>query len=676
MSRRTLLSFALVSLVASAAFAQTKRPLNVDDLYNLKTVHDPQRSPEGTWVAFTVSRAIKDTDKNDSDVWMANWDGTQQIQLTSSPESESMPRWSPDGKYLGFVSSRQDAKDGQLWLLNRLGGEAVKVTDVKGGVSDYVWSPDGSRIVLAVDEPDPTDPKEDDAKEGDKKKTPPPIVITRYHWKEDVQGYLRGERTHLYLFDVATRHAQPLTSGAYNEETPSWSPDGRQIAFISNRGPGDPDRTTNADIWLIDARPGAQPRPLTATPIAEQGRPAWSPDGKSIAYLLGEEMKWYAYEQSRVAVVPATGGQARILTGALDRPASSVTWSPDGSSLLFRVDDDRSTYVERVPAAGGDVQKVTTAPGVVEAMSQGKDGGLALLWTTDSTPSEVFAFDRGALRRLSHQNDGWIGDVQLGTTEDFSSTSPDGTEVHGLLTRPAGHQAGGRYPLLLRIHGGPSGQDAHEFFFDREIFAANGYAVLAVNYRGSNGRGAEYQKAIYADWGHKEVIDLLGAVDQAVKMGVADPDRLGIGGWSYGGILTDYTIATDPRFKAATSGAGSANQIAMYGLDQYIIQWELEVGLPWKNPDLWMKLSYPFYHADRIKTPTLFLGGASDFNVPVVGGEQMYQALRTLNVPTELVIYPSQFHGITVPSYKKDRLERYLAWYAKYLKSARTSAHR
>ncbi len=209
MLRRTVLFFALVALAISPAFGQTKRPLNVDDLYNLKTVSDPQRSPDGDWVAFTVSRAIKDTDKNDSDVWMASWDGSQQIQLTSSPEGESMPRWSPDGKYLGFVSSRQDAKDGQLWLLNRLGGEAVKVTDVKGGVSDYVWSPDGSRIVLAVDEPDPTDPKDDETKEGEKKKTPPPIVINRYHWKQDVQGYLRGQRTHLYLFDVATQHQKP-----------------------------------------------------------------------------------------------------------------------------------------------------------------------------------------------------------------------------------------------------------------------------------------------------------------------------------------------------------------------------------------------------------------------------------------------------------------------------------
>ena len=192
--------------------------------------------------------------------------------------------------------------------------------------------------------------------------------------------------------------------------------------------------------------------------------------------------------------------------------------------------------------------------------------------------------------------------------------------------------------------------------------------MLAVNYRGSSGRGSAFQKAIFADWGNKEVVDLLGAVDEAVAAGVADPARLGIGGWSYGGILTDYTIATDTRFKAAVSGAGSALQLSMYGIDQYIVQYENEIGLPWKAQDLWIKVSYPFFQADRIKTPTLFLGGEKDFNVPIVGGEQMYQALKSLGVETQLVIYPGQFHGLTMPSYVRDRLERYLAWYDKYLK--------
>jgi dipeptidyl aminopeptidase/acylaminoacyl peptidase len=279
----------------------------------------------------------------------------------------------------------------------------------------------------------------------------------------------------------------------------------------------------------------------------------------------------------------------------------------------------------------------------------------------------VYAFENGALRPLSKQNDAWIAEVQFGTTEDFTAKGKDGTVVNGLLTRPP-NAPPGKLPMLLRIHGGPNGQDQHSFSFEREWFAANGYAVLAVNYRGSSGRGAEYQKAIFADWGNKEVKDLLAAVDEAVASGVADPDRLGIGGWSYGGILTNYTIATDTRFKAATSGAGSSLQTTMFGTDQYIYQYEVEVGQPWKNPKLWEKLSYPFWHADRIKTPTLFMGGEKDFNVPITGSEQMYMALKSQGIDTELVVYPGQYHGISIPSYQKDRLLRYLAWYDRYLK--------
>jgi dipeptidyl aminopeptidase/acylaminoacyl peptidase len=288
----------------------------------------------------------------------------------------------------------------------------------------------------------------------------------------------------------------------------------------------------------------------------------------------------------------------------------------------------------------------------------------------------VFALHAGGEepRQLSHQNDSLLAQLQLAIPEDFTSRSSDGNEVHSLLYRAVGSAPGARLPLIVFIHGGPNGQDAYRFDFERQLFAANGYAVLAVNYRGSNGRGSAYQKAIFADWGNKEVKDLLGAVDEAVRVGVADPDRLGIGGWSYGGILTDYTIATTPRFKAAVSGAGSALQLTMYGVDQYIAQYDLEIGAPWKEQAQWIKISYPFFHADRIKTPTLFMGGQSDFNVPIVGGEQMYQALRSLGVETQLVIYPNQFHGITVPSYKVDRLKRYLAWYDHHLKQPGTAA--
>jgi dipeptidyl aminopeptidase/acylaminoacyl peptidase len=420
---------------------------------------------------------------------------------------------------------------------------------------------------------------------------------------------------------------------------------------------------------VIDAKAGAQPTRLTTTAMEETGRLAWSPDGTQIAYLVGDEPKYSAYNQRRLAVIPATGGTGKTLSDALDRPVTAPFWSADGRSITVVVIDDRVERVARIPVVGGPVVDVTSGKRVVTSLSPGPDGHFAVLASTPTAIPEVYALENGALRQLSHQNDEWIKGVQLGTTEDFTATTKDGTEVHGLIVKPATYSAGRRYPTLLRIHGGPNGQDEHAFTFERELFAANGYVVVAVNYRGSSGRGSAYQRAIFADWGNKEVVDLLAAMDYVEKVGIADPERLGIGGWSYGGILTNYTIATDGRFKAAISGAGSSNQISMYGTDMYINQYENELGPPWKAEDLWLKVSYPFFHADRIHTPTLFMGGEKDFNVPVLGSEQMYEALRSLGVESRLVIYPGQFHGITTPSYKKDRLERYLDWYSRFLLS-------
>jgi dipeptidyl aminopeptidase/acylaminoacyl peptidase len=635
-------------------------------MYRLKNVGSPEISPDGKWVAYTVSTTDSVKDKSDTDVWMTAWDGSQTIQVTSSPDGETSPRWSPDGRYLSFLSSRQGGKGAQLWLLERQGGEAKRVTELKTGIREYEWSPDGKHIALVMND---AAPEPDSAN-----KKPKPIVIDRYHFKSDAAGYLDSTRSHLYLFDLDTRKATILTPGLFEESNPEWSPDGKWIAFESKRVQGDVDRSNNSDVFVVEARSGATPRPLTTFDGPDGGPLAWSPDGSLIAYLRGSAAQYSAYNEDRLAVVSATGGEPRILTESLDRPVSSPRFTADGKSIVFLFTDDRARYVGRIPVAGGAVQKLIDGRRVIGSLSMTNDGKMAVLNATATQPSEVYALENGALRQLSHQNDSWLAEVQLATTEDVSFKTKDGNEPHGLLVKPVGYVAGQKYPLLLRIHGGPNGQDQHAFNFERELFAANGYAVLNVNYRGSNGRGEKYQQAIYADWGNKEVIDLLAGVDYAVSTGIVDPERLGIGGWSYGGILTDYTIATTNRFKAATSGAGSALQLSMYGSDQYIYQYDKEIGPPWKAQDLWIKISYPFFHADRITTPTLFLGGDKDFNVPLIGGEQMYQALRSLNVPTQLIVYPNQHHGLSLPSFNYDRLQRYLAWYDKYLKTGTVQA--
>jgi dipeptidyl aminopeptidase/acylaminoacyl peptidase len=648
-----------------------KRPVKTDDFARLSNVGDPRLSPDGKWVAYTVGTIDLEKDKRDTDLWMVGWDGGEEIRLTSSPEGESRPRWSPDNRYLAFLASRGDEdqkkKGSQVWLLDRRGGEALRLTDIKGGVSDYAWSPDGKRLVLVVSDPNPDD--EPEQKEGWKRKTQPPILIDRYHFKADREGYLRGLREHLWIFGLETRKGEAITSGAYDERSPVWSPDGKRIAFVSNRAP-DPDRSGDSNIYVVEATAGAEVRPVTTFAGPDEGPPAWSPDGQWIAYLQGDEPRFHAYNLNKLAVSPAAGGPAKVLTPNLDRAVENPVWSADGQSLFFIVEDDRASYVGRVAASGGNIEKLTGGRRAVSSLSLGSDGKAVLLQSTAVEIPEVHAFDKGEFRKLSHQNDAWLSEVELATTEDFTSKSKDGTVVNSLLVKPAGFKAGQKYPLLLLIHGGPNGQDEHSFSFDREFFAAQGYVVLAVNYRGSSGRGSVFQKAIFADWCHKEVIDLIGAVDEAIRVGIADPERLGLGGWSYGGILTDATIAVDQRFKAGVSGAGASLQLTMYGTDQYILQYEQELGLPWKSLEPWIKVSSAFLHADRIKTPMLFMGGEKDFNVPIAGGEQMYQALKSRGIDTQLVVYPGQFHGITMPSYVRDRLERRLAWYNKYLKPA------
>jgi len=676
-ARTPWIVLALLPFAAASAQTPAKRLIRLDDMHAFHDVRDPQVSPDGKWVAYTVSSVDVAGDKSDTDIWMASWDGARQIRVTSSPEAENAPRWSPDGRYLSFLSSRPGkARGNQIWLLDRTGGEAQQFTDVKGRISAYDWSPDSKRLLLVMTDRDPNEPDDTQAggRGGANAPAPKPIVIDRYKFKQDVVGYLTQHPPRLYLYDVATKKAEALTAETLEPAAPSWSPDGRSIAFLGKEGK-DAERYNTWNVYVIEAGTGATPRQLThydgIKASASRGRPEWSPDGSRLVYLQTTGAKQSAYNMNRLAVVPLAGGEPKVLADNLDRAASAPRFTRNGASVLFLVDDDRWEYPAVVSANGGEVKRMMKGPGVISTVELGADNHIAVLAGGDAKHPEIFALENEELRPLTHHNDALMAELKLGITEEFSCKAKDGNEVHGLITKPVDYVAGQKYPTLLRIHGGPNGQDAHSFNFERQLFAANGYVVVNVNYRGSSGRGEKYQTAISADWGNKEVIDLQAAMDYVVSTGLADPDRLGVGGWSYGGILTDAIIAKDHRFKAATSGAGTAFPIALYGVDQYIMQYDQEIGAPWKvGLEPWNKISYAFLHADQITTPTLFMGGEKDFNVPLVGGEQMYQALASLGVPTQLVVYPNSNHGITRPSYQKDRMERYLAWYAKYLKPA------
>jgi dipeptidyl aminopeptidase/acylaminoacyl peptidase len=660
---------ALLLLFANAAAAD-KHPFTLRDLHRLNDVSEPALSPDGQWIAYTVSRHNLDVDKTLSDVWRVRYDGKRTIRLTfGGASSNSTPRWSPDGLWLAFLSDRAGHDVMQVWMLPADGGEAHQLTDLKGGVSDFVWAPDSRQLALiARDDPDPAATAANENKDA-KPDTARPIVLDRYQFKDDDSGYLDHHRSHLYVFDIAARRATLLTPGDHDEWLPAWSPDGKRIVYASKRGP-DPDRTLNSDLYLIAPHPGSRERQLTSFPGSDvdpywESRPAWSPDGKRIAYLQGGEDRWIYYAPWQLAVIDVATGKSRI-PAPIDRCFTKPQWSADGKSVYALIEEDRNTYLSRIDADSGAVEHLTAGSRFDVDFVAGRDR-LAVLTGDDTHPPELFALAGHALRQISHQNDGLVADVQLQPTEDIRFRSKDGTVIDGLLMKPVGYQPGRKYPTLLSLHGGPVYQYSHEYFDVWQWFAAHGYAIVAPNPRGSSGRGFAFSKAIYADWGNLDVQDVLAAVDHVVGMGIADPDRLVIGGRSYGAILTNYVIAKDTRFKAAFSEAGMGNALTMYGLDEYSREYELELGKPWQHPDAYLRLSDPFLHADRIRTPTLFTCLGDDFNVPCEGSEQMYQALRSLGIPTELVIYPNQHHEPDVPSYLADRLQRRIDWFANYL---------
>ena len=678
----------LLALTLVAA-GPAPRALTVDDMFRVQRVGGPQVSPDGQWIAYTVSHTSLGDEKGYTRIWRVPAAGGDAVPLTAEKKSASSPDWSPDGKYVSFLAAR-DGGETQVWVLDRRGGEAFPLTDVKQGVGGYDWSPDGTRLLLSIRDPDP---KEDADKEESAatKAVADPWVIDRLEFKRDGVGYLTGDRhTHLYVFDVATKALRQLTTGRWDEGQAAWSPDGTRVAFSSTRT-DDPDAEPNSEIWLVDAdlaEPTDAPTRLTDNPGSD-GQPAWSPDGRTLAYVTTTDVGAIWYATSYVAVIDvaaAAGGGSvgsvpvhgrRLLTGRLDRNPSSPRFSDDGRWIWFGLEDSAEDHVVRIHPDGTGLERPVSGPISAGAFDWAGGTFAAQVGTLDR-PAEIHRVDGVGTRRaqggtklvrLTHANDAWMEEIAFGETKNVHFTSADGTEIEGFVCFPPDYREGERRPVLLRIHGGPVSQFSHAFNFEAQLFAANGYVVVYTNPRGSSGYGQAFSEAIFADWGNKDFQDVMAGVDYVVDQGWGDPDHMGVGGWSYGGILTDYVITQTHRFKGAISGASEVLYVANYGHDHYQWFWEHELGLPWQDDNRanWERIS-PFNKAHLITTPTLVMGGEKDWNVPIQNGEQLYQVLRRRGVPTELVVYPGQGHGIAVPSYQKDRYERYLAWYGKWVK--------
>lgn len=653
----------------TAVVSQVPRPLALEDLFAIRSVGDPHMSPDAQWIAYTVSTTSLQDEKTETRIWMAPAAGGDAIPMTAAGYSASRPRFSPDGKYLTFLAAKGENAKTQVWALNRAGGEAQPLTEIEQGVSSYEWSPDGTRLLLSIRDPDE---KEDSTK---KSKTQKPWVIDRLQFKRDGTGYLTGsQRTHLYVLDLKAKALTQITSGDYDESDAVWSPDGKLVAFTSNRT-ANPDANSNTDIWVVAADNtdrGQTLRRVTTNPGSDES-PTFSPDGKQLAYVtsLEPDLIWYA--TNHLAVAPAGGGEPRVLTRALDRNVSDPRFTPDGRAIVFRLEDSAEDHLARIEVASGRLSRPVSGPLAVRGFAQGPAGQLAVLAARLDLPGEIFVVETGGLRQVTTVNHDLFSRLRLADVKNVRFPSNDGTEIEGFIYLPPGYQAGLRYPTLLRIHGGPVSQFSHAFNFEAQWFAANGYVVVTVNPRGSSGYGQEFSRAIWADWGSKDYEDVMAGVDYAIAQGYADPDRLGVGGWSYGGILTNYVLTKTDRFKGAITGASEVLYVANYGHDHYQLEWEKELGLPWERREVWERLS-PFNAVTRIVTPTLIMGGERDWNVPILNSEQLYQSLKRLGRVTQLVVYPGQSHAIRTPSYQRDRLERYLAWYDRFVKRPSSAA--
>jgi dipeptidyl aminopeptidase/acylaminoacyl peptidase len=673
-----LITLALHAIVARAS-GQERSLITLSDIHRVAEITDPVFSADGSSVLYTLTTHNTKDDKTISDIWRVPYAGGEPANLTNTEKtSEWRPEPSADGSIIAFLSDapvkgqKKDDAETQVWIMAGAGGKPQRVTNLPGGVSDFALSPDGKRIAVVA---------EVGSRVGfPKDKTAPPIVIDRFQFKEDGRGYLDDRRQQLFLASIADDKATQLTTGPFDNALPTWSPDGKLIAFVSKRG-GDPDRNLDFDVYVMPPEPGARPRVVGAYPGSDndpeyESRLAWSPDSRRLAWLRGGDDRWLWYRPNDIAVGDAASGEASVPLTA-DRFMSHPRWSANGATLYALLEGDRETSLVRLDSAAHGYVDVINGRGRFAAdFAVGPHDELVVLDGDDNAPRELRAIPPGGgglntpspgsvPRQLTHHND-WLEERRVAATQEVSAKNGR-TEIHGLLVTPPGWDGKTPLPLIVRLHGGPVYQFSHEFMLDWQLYAARGYAVLGVNPRGSSGRGFDFARAIFADWGRPDVDDVRALIDSVVASGVADGSRIGVGGWSYGGILTDYAIARDHRFKAAVSGAGMGDMFAGYGVDQYAREYELELGVPWAHQRAWRRVSFPFLHADEITTPTLFFCAAADDNVPCVGAQQMYEALRSRGLPTQLVVYPDENHGLKIPSYIEDRLRRSLDWYDKHL---------
>jgi dipeptidyl aminopeptidase/acylaminoacyl peptidase len=656
-----------VAIVATAAWcAISLSPLHgaddagwtVGTMMNVKRVSAVTPSPDGRRVAFVVAEAVMEGEKSEwlSHVHLASADGGASRQLTRGDKSATSPKWSPDGKWIGFLSSRSGK--GNVWRINPDGGEAEMITDVKVGVTAFDWSPDGASLALVM-----RDGKSEDEEKSAKEKR---------DWRTIDENV---KMSRLYIAPVekgadGKREPRLLTSGDFTVVNFDWAPDGRTIAFEHQKTP-QVDHWPSGDVSIVTVADAAV-RPLAATTTAES-EPVFSPDGRWVAFTKSvEPLRWA--RDFRVHVVSAAGGTPRQLAQTPDNAPNMVGWSADGTRVLVGETDRVTGRVFAVPVDGTPARALDLGSYSVGPATLNR-GGTALGFVAqdaDRVPEPFIAPVGGEAKQVAAVQPALP--ALPGRTEVITWRSKDGRTIEGLLTYPAAYQAGTRVPLLLIIHGGPAGVFTRTFVgvatpYPIAAFAARGFAVLRPNPRGSSGYGVEFRQANLADWGVGDYQDLMAGVDHVIGMGVADADRLGVMGWSYGGFMTSWVIGQTTRFRAASAGAGVTNLVSFTGttdIPSFIPNYFN--GEFWDRGDVWRKHS-PISYVKAVRTPTLIQSGEADDRVPISQSYEYYNALKRLGVTTRFTVYPRQPHGFVEPKMTLDAAQANLDWFERFVTS-------
>jgi len=668
----------LLWLAALAAAAWSQQPFDVHALLKLERISDPQVSPDGRLVAFTVQSVDLENNRKPQHIYVVPTGGGSPVQLTREGNLNQRPRWSPDSKSIAFVSDRSGSA--QLWLMNADGSQPRQVTRFPTEAGGVLFSPDGKHLVFTSEvypecgADEACNQKKLDEEKASKVKARLYTSLLYRHWDR----WQSARRSHLFAVSVTGGKAVDLTPGG--RDVPPFSlggpddyavsPDGAEVCFAMISDP-EPAVSTNSDLYVVPIQ-GGEPLKITSNPGADNS-PAYSPDGKYLAFRT-QLRPGYESDRWRLAVLERASGKLNILTEGLDRWVTSVTWTPDSTRLFYTVEDRGRELVQMMPATGGGARTIISGPGSAGDVRFTPDGKtMVYVGQSGTQPARLLRISSagGSPEPLTRINDVFLSNYQLSPLEEFWVEAPDRVRVHSFMVKPAGFREGRRYPVLFLIHGGPQGawEDSWGYRWNPQVFAGAGYLVVMPNPRGSTGFGQKFIDEINADWGGKVYDDIMAVVDYVTALPYADPERMAAAGGSYGGYMVNWILGHSRRFRALVSHAGVFDLRSMFGETEelWFPIWEF-LGAPWENPDLYARLS-PSFYAKEFRTPTLVLHGELDYRVPYGQGLQLFTALQLQKVPSKLLLFPDEGHWIGKP-------QNTVLWYRTFLEWIREWVNR